>query len=1092
MEYTLKCDIQTQHDGYECGEWDYLTYSTIFQPTGNYDSNTYYQPSLSFINREVHDTIFYTENPTYSYFREHLAKGYHYGLGGELGHEVASMWTLNGDIFDTEDKAGRSQFIWTADEILASGLEAGNIDGIRLFAEDNPDSFDRFTVSYKIVETEAFEFGVPEKDLIEVYDYSLSGNDQGMYELVFHTPILWDGVSNILLEFAYTNQESTGGNRIFVSQMDTTRGVYVTSTDKAIDLDGRMDFIQFNPMTSAVNESTIEAWVYVKSYNNWNRLFDFGNGPGKDNILFALSKGTSGKPYFSIRKGTSSYNLESPVQIPLNEWTHIAVTINTGSVSLMFINGEIVTGGYIPTVPEITREIAYMGRSNWANDKYANVRVADYKVYDYAKDMELLKYQIHEGVANPTTEDGLITYYSFDNIESNAIVDLSVETNDGQALGYPAYYSLTGNELMSGFELTTYRPNISFITYNESEFEIIETTLTDSVVNPKDQILVFEDSETLTIPVDTIALWTRAEQYVYENGIVVDTIPNARENYMLKEDIVYYGEPFMVTNNFEIARYITPYGIGLDLGDDGFKWVYDVTDYAHLLKGDVDFKAGNQQELIDVKFKLIKGTPPRDLIKMDTIWGHRRSYRYNYLGGDSAIMSRDIQLEDEAKMFKVISRITGHGHNSNDGSYPHCCEWKDNTHYLYVNGEEAANWHIWQTDDCAWNPVYPQGGTWPGAREGWCPGDVVKDFEFEITNLVNGNTVNLDYGITDVPQNNLGMGWGNYVITKYLAQYGAPNFENDVEIYDVINPNDWEYYARKNPICKDPQIIIRNNGMDTLKTLTISYGVEGGNFHEFEWEGNLPPMYKEKISLPAVGDYFWMGDGSNIFSATVSNPNGKADEYAENDNYKTHFVMPDQLEGEIIVEYRTNNQTERYNMIIKDLDDNVVYEKGEGLEPRTVYRDTLYLEEGCYKLEITDTENMGLSYWAYPGQGSGYFRFRTIEDNVMKSFRSEFGHRIDYAFRVGETMYIPEQNQRSMFSLSPNPATDQVHVDIENIDESVLFEIISAGGKVLYSEQIDSTRFLGYRVDVSGFVSGMYIVRITGGGETHSEKLLIQ
>ena len=123
---------------------------------------------------------------------------------------------------------------------------------------------------------------------------------------------------------------------------------------------------------------------------------------------------------------------------------------------------------------------------------------------------------------------------------------------------------------------------------------------------------------------------------------------------------------------------------------------------------------------------------------------------------DEALEPISIDVHPNAARQKVIARLTGHGHNSNTGAYPHCCEWKDNTHSLYVNNNMATDWYIWQTNACAFNPVYPQGGTWPGAREGWCPGDLVKNFEYDITDMVSGNSYDLDYRITPVPANNQG------------------------------------------------------------------------------------------------------------------------------------------------------------------------------------------------------------------------------------------------------------------------------------------------------------------------------------------------
>ncbi len=43
---------------------------------------------------------------------------------------------------------------------------------------------------------------------------------------------------------------------------------------------------------------TVEAWVYVKVFDNWSRLIDFGNGGGVDNVLIGLQEGITGKPRF--------------------------------------------------------------------------------------------------------------------------------------------------------------------------------------------------------------------------------------------------------------------------------------------------------------------------------------------------------------------------------------------------------------------------------------------------------------------------------------------------------------------------------------------------------------------------------------------------------------------------------------------------------------------------------------------------------------------------------------------------------------------------------------------------------------------------
>src|SRR5436190_7116096 len=74
---------------------------------------------------------------------------------------------------------------------------------------------------------------------------------------------------------------------------------------------------------------TIEAWVYVRNYNNWSRLIDFANGPNTNNVFLALSGGTGGFPVFGVytnNNGAPSFSANT--QLPINQWAHLAATLN--------------------------------------------------------------------------------------------------------------------------------------------------------------------------------------------------------------------------------------------------------------------------------------------------------------------------------------------------------------------------------------------------------------------------------------------------------------------------------------------------------------------------------------------------------------------------------------------------------------------------------------------------------------------------------------------------------------------------------------------------------------------------------------------
>lgn len=537
----------------------------------------------------------------------------------------------------------------------------------------------------------------------------------------------------------------------------------------------------------------------------------------------------------------------------------------------------------------------------------------------------------------------------------------------------------------------------------------------------------------------------------------------------------------------EIGRFITPYGINLDLGPNGFTWVYDVTDYADLLKGKVELSSGNQQELIDLRFAFIKGTPPRTVLKMDN-FANRNEFSYRQLSDDAALQEKSYPVLPDARGFKIRTRITGHGHNSNDGNYPHCCEWKDNTHYLSVNNNEIS-WKIFQYDECATNPVFPQGGTWPGAREGWCPGDVVKDHDFEITPMVTGNTISMDYAITPVPDDNPGMGGGNYVMTLQLFQYSAPSHPVDMEVYDVQAPTNVQYYARKNPICADPVVVVRNNGAEPVTSLQFDYGVSGGHQQHFGWTGTIKPNEFATVSLPVASSSFWLGDGSNRFTVRVSSPNGQQDQYADNDAQTTSFTVPDLYSGKPVLWYRTNKRAADYSLTIRDIDGDVVYFKDD-VENETLYKDPLDLPPGCYTLELSDPNHLGLSYWAVPGQGTGYLRLYDAGGKMLKSFQADFGKEIRYSFSIGDVSHVQEDAD-NVVALFPNPAADRVRI---TIDEFPLgraeLRLYNAYGTLIRSEEVNVPERFEASISTEGLPAGSYYITISNASRTLTRRFV--
>ena len=133
------------------------------------------------------------------------------------------------------------------------------------------------------------------------------------------------------------------------------------------------------PSTAMFGENmTAIGWVYVRSYQSWSRLFDFGNGPGTDNIIIAITQGPSGIPVYS-----DGSNLAGSTTVPLNQWAQLAA-VQAGNTGTLYLNGQLIGTYTNGGTPNLTRDFNYIARSNWGSDAYLDGQIASIKIYNRA------------------------------------------------------------------------------------------------------------------------------------------------------------------------------------------------------------------------------------------------------------------------------------------------------------------------------------------------------------------------------------------------------------------------------------------------------------------------------------------------------------------------------------------------------------------------------------------------------------------------------------------------------------------------------------------------------------------------------------
>lgn len=231
--------------------------------------------------------------------------------------------------------------------------------------------------------------------------------------------------------------------------------------------------------------------------------------------------------------------------------------------------------------------------------------------------------------------------------------------------------------------------------------------------------------------------------------------------------------------NYEVTRYITPYGVACG------GWTWDITDFRSLLVDEVDWVSyvqvwGASGWLVSVELELIEGTPEYPFVKIEKLWSED-----NWVYGDPDVSDdfpeMDVMIHPETDAAKIRMTMTGHGQANTDNA----AEFSNFTHHVWVDGEETFEQHLWK-DDCDVNTCSPQSGTYLYSRAGWCPGQDVQPWEWDMEgHYTPGEMVNLDFVLYDYT-NLLNTGYNggshtepHYRCHTYFVQY------SDFDIVDV-------------------------------------------------------------------------------------------------------------------------------------------------------------------------------------------------------------------------------------------------------------------------------------------------------------------
>jgi len=84
-----------------------------------------------------------------------------------------------------------------------------------------------------------------------------------------------------------------------------------------------------------------------------------------------------------------------------------------------------------------------------------------------------------------------------------------------------------------------------------------------------------------------------------------------------------------------------------------------------------------------------------------------------------------------------------------------------------------------------------------------------------------------------------------------------------------------------------PVVVLKNNGTNTVTSVTINYSVDGGANQAYNWTGSLASGNSTNVSLPVIS----LSAGPHTYAASTSGPNGNADQNTANDASSSSFTV---------------------------------------------------------------------------------------------------------------------------------------------------------------------------------------------------------
>ena len=252
---------------------------------------------------------------------------------------------------------------------------------------------------------------------------------------------------------------------------------------------------------------------------------------------------------------------------------------------------------------------------------------------------------------------------------------------------------------------------------------------------------------------------------------------------------------------YEMARHITPYGVGNSVLDRGLE--LDVTDFKSLLVGNVELKTYAETWVssgwvISLEFDFLAGEPDYKYYQITpVIQFNNNSLSGVPYGGENGVteldetkfdLKKSISLGSNIKSAHFRTIISGWGHATPaDSDGRACAEWCFRTHKIKIDNTDKFN-HYMGPIGCSSNPITNQGGNWSPDRAGWCPGMVVPVRIDQFNSDISNSTIDFEYYFQPWTNNFIGtQGYNNKNAYNAISSFIVLKSDQQIDAATISN-----------------------------------------------------------------------------------------------------------------------------------------------------------------------------------------------------------------------------------------------------------------------------------------------------------------